>query len=189
MLMATRNPGRTHQLRLVVYPIIYRVFYIQTVVGLGNSLIQGDVGAKSHDDDTGRAVRLSDVSLPYFLQAAVRVNQRLFHPFIWGNGWVTRWTYPVDMCKILFFWSKMCCFSFFFDVHVPSFWRVWTNLKHHLQGLNMMGFIYLSFEMFRGDSHRKAHVVTAQSCFCFLFFWRVLLLLKGKHEHDEIGTT
>ena len=26
--MATRNPGRTHQLRLVVFPIIYRVSYI-----------------------------------------------------------------------------------------------------------------------------------------------------------------
>ena len=27
-LMATRNPGSTHQLRLVVYPIIYKVLYI-----------------------------------------------------------------------------------------------------------------------------------------------------------------
>ena len=27
-LMATRNPGRTHQSRLVVFPIIYRVSYI-----------------------------------------------------------------------------------------------------------------------------------------------------------------
>ena len=34
--MATRNSGSTHQLRLVVYPTIYRVSYIQQVVNMAN---------------------------------------------------------------------------------------------------------------------------------------------------------
>ena len=37
LLMATRNRAFTHQLRLVVYPIIYRVLAPSQVVGLGIS--------------------------------------------------------------------------------------------------------------------------------------------------------
>ena len=32
LLMATRNEGEASQLRLVVYPIIYRVFYIHCTI-------------------------------------------------------------------------------------------------------------------------------------------------------------
>ena len=37
MILLMVQNSRIHQLRLVVYPIIYRALYIQTVVGLGIS--------------------------------------------------------------------------------------------------------------------------------------------------------